>query len=57
MLQNFAVMVLSWRSPEHPMVHRSHPLRSVEIATGVDECSSIDVGILQDWTPRALWWT
>ena len=53
MMQNFAVMVLPWRSPEHPMVHRRHPLRSVEIATGVDECS-FDVGILQDWTPRAL---
>ena len=31
------VLVLFWGSPEHPLVHRRHPLLSVELGTSIDE--------------------
>ena len=30
---NVFVLVLFWGSPEHPLVHRRHPLLSVELGT------------------------
>lgn len=59
-LIEFPVIVLFWGSPEHPVVHRRHPLLSFEIGTSIDVFSvhvlhTLHLGVFQDWILRTLW--
>ena len=59
-LNEFPVIVLFWRSPEHPVVRRRRPLLSAEIGTSIDQFSvdvlhTLHLGIFQDCILRALW--
>ena len=49
------VILLFWSSPVRPVVHRRHPLLSVEIGTSVDVLHTLLWGIFQGWILRALW--
>ena len=49
-----------WRSPEHPVVHRHHPLPSAEIGTSIgqfsgDELHTLHLDVFRVLTLRAPW--
>ena len=59
-LMAFLVIVLCWKSPEHPVVHRHHPLPSAEIGTSIgqfsgDELHTLHLDVFRVLTLRAPW--
>ena len=59
-LMAFLVIALCWRSPEHPVVHRHHPLPSAEIGTSIgqfsgDEVHTLHLDVFRVLTLRATW--
>ena len=53
-------LVLFWRIPETPSVHRRHPLLNPELYIGlesfsVDMLHTLHLGVFQYWCARALW--
>ena len=58
-ISKFPALVLFWRAPENPIVHRRNPLLSEDLGTGlhtfgVDDCHTLHLGTFQDWIAHTI---